>query len=96
MAEQDYLAPLDHGAGSSCRSLYALALLFPPKLSSHMCRLYLTLWVCTAPPTCGGARPASPSLRSGVVGEGGAEEAAESEAWWLWGGSLGGVRAGEV
>ena len=30
-----YLAPLDHGAGSSCRSLYALALMFPPKLSSH-------------------------------------------------------------
>ena len=33
MAEQGYLAPLDHGAGSSCRSLYALALMFPPKLS---------------------------------------------------------------
>jgi hypothetical protein len=29
------LAPLEHGAGSSCRSLYALALMFPPKLSSH-------------------------------------------------------------
>ena len=35
MAEQGYLAPLDHGAGSSCRSLYALASMFPPKLSSH-------------------------------------------------------------
>ena len=35
MAEQGYLAPHDHGAGSSCRSLYALALMFPPKLSSH-------------------------------------------------------------
>jgi hypothetical protein len=35
VAEQGYLAPLDHGAGSSCRSPYALALMFPPKLSSH-------------------------------------------------------------
>jgi hypothetical protein len=35
VAEQGYLAPLDHGAGSSCRSLYALALMFPPKPSSH-------------------------------------------------------------
>ena len=35
MAEQGYLAPLDHGAGSFCRCLYALALMFPPKLSSH-------------------------------------------------------------
>jgi hypothetical protein len=35
VAEQGYLAPLDHGAGSSCRSLYALALVFPPKLSSR-------------------------------------------------------------
>jgi hypothetical protein len=34
VAEQGYLAPLEHGAGSSCRSLYALALMFP--LSSHM------------------------------------------------------------
>jgi hypothetical protein len=34
VAEQGYLAPLDHGAGSSCRSLYALALMFPPKPSS--------------------------------------------------------------
>jgi hypothetical protein len=36
VAEQGYLAPLDHGAGSSCRSLYARALMFPPKLSSHI------------------------------------------------------------
>ena len=35
MAEQGYLGPLDHGADSSCRSLYALALMFPLKLSSH-------------------------------------------------------------
>jgi hypothetical protein len=35
VAEQGYLAPLEHGAGSSCRSLYALALMFPPKLSSR-------------------------------------------------------------
>jgi hypothetical protein len=35
VAEQGYLAPLDHGAGSSCRSLYALALMVPPKFSSH-------------------------------------------------------------
>jgi hypothetical protein len=35
VAEQGYLAPLEHGAGSCCRSLYALALMFPPKLSSH-------------------------------------------------------------
>jgi hypothetical protein len=35
VAEQAYLAPLDHGAGSYCRSLYAQALSFPPKLSSH-------------------------------------------------------------
>jgi hypothetical protein len=34
-AEQGYLAPPEHGAGSSCRSLYALALMFPPQLSSH-------------------------------------------------------------
>jgi hypothetical protein len=32
---QGYLVPSEHGAGSSCRCLYALALLFPPKLSSH-------------------------------------------------------------
>jgi hypothetical protein len=38
VAEQGYLAPLDHGAGSSCRSLYALVLMFPPKLSSHQHR----------------------------------------------------------
>jgi hypothetical protein len=36
VAEQAYLAPLDHGAGSFCRSLHALALMFPPKLSSRM------------------------------------------------------------
>jgi hypothetical protein len=42
VAQQGYLAPLDHGAGSSCRSLYALALMFPPKLSSH----------CTARAAC--------------------------------------------
>jgi hypothetical protein len=35
VAEQGYLAPLEHGADSSCRSLYALALMFPPKLGSH-------------------------------------------------------------
>ena len=41
MAKQGYLAPQDNsGAGSQvafsyCRSLYALALLFPPKLSSR-------------------------------------------------------------
>jgi hypothetical protein len=40
VAKQGYLAPNDHGAGSQvafsyCRSLYALALMFPPKLSSH-------------------------------------------------------------
>jgi hypothetical protein len=35
VAEQGYLAPLDNGAGSFCRSLYALVLMFPPKLSSH-------------------------------------------------------------
>jgi hypothetical protein len=35
VAEQGHLAPLDHGAGSFCRSLFALALMFPPKLSSH-------------------------------------------------------------
>jgi hypothetical protein len=41
VAKQGYLAPQDlSGAGSQvafsfCRSLYALALLFPPKLSSH-------------------------------------------------------------
>jgi hypothetical protein len=33
VAEQGYLVPLEHGAGSSCRSLYALALMFPPKLA---------------------------------------------------------------
>jgi hypothetical protein len=37
VAEQGYLAPLEHGAGSSCRRLYALMLMFPPKLSSHTC-----------------------------------------------------------
>jgi hypothetical protein len=31
--EQGYLAPPDHGAGSSCRSLYAQALMSPPKLT---------------------------------------------------------------
>jgi hypothetical protein len=41
VAKQGYLAPNDHGgaggqvAFSYCRSLYALALMFPPKLSSH-------------------------------------------------------------
>jgi hypothetical protein len=41
VAKQGYLAPNDHGGAGSqvafsyCRSLYALALMFPPKLSSH-------------------------------------------------------------
>jgi hypothetical protein len=41
VAKQGYLALNDHGgaggqvAFSYCRSLYALALMFPPKLSSH-------------------------------------------------------------
>ena len=41
MAKQGYLAPKDHGGAGSqvafsyCRSLYALALMFPQKLSSH-------------------------------------------------------------
>jgi hypothetical protein len=35
VAEQGHSAPLDHGAGSTCRSLFALALMLPPKLSSH-------------------------------------------------------------
>jgi hypothetical protein len=41
VAKQGYLAPNDHGgaggqvAFSYCRSLYALALMFPPKRSSH-------------------------------------------------------------
>jgi hypothetical protein len=43
VAEQGYLAPLEHGAGSFCRSLYAPALLFPAKLSSHTWR------TCQAP-----------------------------------------------
>ena len=46
MAEQDYLAPLDHGAGSSCRSLYALALMFSPQLgftSPHIFNWYQAL-----------------------------------------------------
>ena len=37
MAEQGYLAPQDRQLSccSCCPSLYALALMFPPKLSSH-------------------------------------------------------------
>jgi hypothetical protein len=35
VAGQGYLAPLDHGGGSFFRCLYALALMFPPKASSH-------------------------------------------------------------
>jgi hypothetical protein len=46
VAEQGYLAPLDHGAGSSCRSLYALALLYPPKVSS-LSHTHTQVW---APP----------------------------------------------
>jgi hypothetical protein len=46
VAKQGYLAPNDHGGAGSqvafsyCRSLYALALMFPPKLSSHR------VWEC--------------------------------------------------
>jgi hypothetical protein len=42
VAKQGYLAPNDHGGAGSqvafsyCLSLYALALMFPPKLSSHL------------------------------------------------------------
>jgi hypothetical protein len=52
VAKQGYLAPNDHGvaggqvAFSYCPSLYALALMFPPKLSSHI--------VCIAGDTPGG------------------------------------------
>jgi hypothetical protein len=47
VAKQGYLAPNDHGgaggqvAFSYCRSLHALALMFPPKLSSHINTLLL-------------------------------------------------------
>jgi hypothetical protein len=50
VAKQGYLAPNDHGgaggqvAFSYCRSLYALALMFPPKLSSHPTEIAVELY----------------------------------------------------
>jgi hypothetical protein len=48
VAEQGYLAPLDHGAGSSRRSLYALALMFPPKLTHTFTGLTFRLTLTSA------------------------------------------------
>jgi hypothetical protein len=58
VAKQGYLAPNDHGGAGYCRSLYALALMFPPKLSSHLvvCRV---LWFFAELPLC----PLSPTAK---------------------------------
>ena len=36
VAEQGHQAPLEHGVGSCCRRIYALAWMFPPKLLAHV------------------------------------------------------------
>jgi hypothetical protein len=61
VAKQGYLAPNDYGgvggqvAFSLCRTLNALALMFPPKLSSHKTkrvRLYVDPYPNPTAPQC--------------------------------------------
>jgi hypothetical protein len=97
VARQGSVAPRDHGAGRTCRSLYALALVFPPKLADTQIgggkvspARRAALPSTAAPPfsTRSRSRARAPLLRNVHGGDGGDDVHAPAASKHGWGKGL--------